>query len=405
MKVQELFTKTEGEIKTLLQDNKYIKPGALVLNKTTTAKDPKILEVVARKDGKVVDDNFKCWNLNDLELFTFKKYLQIKDVYIKSKLKLKTIEQFVRILNSSISKLYKEENYEIIQISSYTVQLIIYYPELKITNEHEMSHIMTDCYITHKFEFDRGHIYYRKLKLFRGTYSVGEYNNNYMFSHTSRSYFGTNTGSFCFGDTEIKDLYYAYSDGMTIFQIIPFILTIEQYFQWESLDGGPYRRMSAIKNYNIVNQEVNSYHNEIITNDCYNEVLEKIDNFRYDLNDSNISLNNESKTLIKDILSNYINLKGYNDLIGREINDNFGQIQEFTKEDIKDANRNMSKVDFKFKGKTLNSKVVKTKSSDDISKLNELYPLTIYPQLVNKIVNRLQTEFKEYIHLNKLNIL
>ena len=131
----------------------------------------------------------------------------------------------------------------------------IHFPAFTITNSKGERHDIKDLYVELKYN--------HSIKVFNGSYkgargsvTKSELNGAYAHSHLpsiSRENVGK-FNSFCLGSSTLS---YLLSDLATLdmtpaklediklkFMIV--LMEIENYLQWESLEGGPYRRMSNI---------------------------------------------------------------------------------------------------------------------------------------------------------------
>ena len=117
--------------------------------------------------------------------------------------------------------------------------LYIHFPLINISNSLEQRHTIKDMYV--KIEINRVYIYG-----WRKTLSYKEYKSSYSHSHTP-----FDTGSFCkfcLGSSVFNSLVMDVMVCKSRANWEMLLLSIENYLSWESLEGGPYRRISDIGN-------------------------------------------------------------------------------------------------------------------------------------------------------------
>lgn len=186
-------------------------------------------------------NDFPLDNFNNIKEFEwFKRYLEYLNIYYNG-----NIEDII-----SNDRFLVEEQY--IPVYNLTKEFIVYYPEIIITNSNKESHVITDLYV--KFSFD----YFGKLsnsfKINRGSYSDQEWYSNYKHSHTHGSLpeaicsFSTP----CLGggpiNSTIAVLQNATLETFSELEIVQFLILIDDFLKWESLEGVPYKYIRDIGN-------------------------------------------------------------------------------------------------------------------------------------------------------------
>lgn len=186
-------------------------------------------------------NDFPLDNFNNIKEFEwFKRYLEYLNIYYNG-----NIEDII-----SNDRFLVEEQY--IPVYNLTKEFIVYYPEIIITNSNKESHVITDLYV--KFSFD----YFGKLsnsfKINRGSYSDQEWYSNYKHSHTHGS-FPEAICSFstpCLGggpiNSTIAVLQNATLETFSELEIVQFLILIDDFLKWESLEGVPYKHIRDIGN-------------------------------------------------------------------------------------------------------------------------------------------------------------
>lgn len=146
---------------------------------------------------------------------------------------------------------YDEPNSELFHYFP-TLTVVIHYPELKVTNKLNKSIHITDMYV--KFRINqKGDMNKRGLEGRRGSFTELQLEKNYSHSHLPSS---ATTGftNFCLGSgTDITmSMMMLYEQVLNknkeevpnVFNL--FLLNLKAYLQYESLEGGPYIRMSTL---------------------------------------------------------------------------------------------------------------------------------------------------------------
>jgi len=199
-----------------------------------------------------------------------------------------------------LNKAYGEENVDF-QLNSpdkYTV--LILFPEVKVVNDKQESHIMKDLYIG--FNLDKnGILLGNYFKMTRGKLTYAEYKATYVFSHANNRYnssqFGSNiniysvdepseSNSFvtswahcCYGVGHIASTLSQLSNKFSINNWQMFINELNVYISYEDLNGGPYTHISRIRR----NSEVVGIYREYLLDEnvnlnqsTFNDLLEKL---------------------------------------------------------------------------------------------------------------------------------
>lgn len=186
-------------------------------------------------------NDFPLDNFNNIKEFEwFKRYLEYLNIYYNG-----NIEDII-----SNDRFLVEEQY--IPVYNLTKEFIVYYPEIIITNSNKESHVITDLYV--KFSFDYFGRLYHSFKINRGSYSDQEWYSNYKHSHTHGSFpevicsFSTP----CLGEGPINStiavLQNATLETFSELEIVQFLILIDDFLKWESLEGVPYKHIRDIGN-------------------------------------------------------------------------------------------------------------------------------------------------------------
>lgn len=156
---------------------------------------------------------------------------------------------------------YDDSNGELVQYFP-RLTVVIHYPELKVTNKLNKSIHITDMYVQFHIT-QQGDIHNKGLLGRRGSFTELQLEKNYSHSHLPSS---ATTGftNFCLGSgTDITmSMMMLYEQVLNknkeevpnVFNL--FLLNLKAYLQYESLEGGPYIRMSILTENAVVKSSV-----------------------------------------------------------------------------------------------------------------------------------------------------
>jgi hypothetical protein len=162
---------------------------------------------------------------------------------------------------------YKSSTYNgdlVLKIMHYYPRLtvVIHYPELKVTNKLNRSIHITDMYVQFHIT-QQGDIHNKGLLGRRGSFTELQLEKNYSHSHLPSSATVGFT-NFCLGSgTDITmSMMMLYEQVLNknkeevpnVFNL--FLLNLKAYLQYESLEGGPYIRMSTLTDNAIVKSSI-----------------------------------------------------------------------------------------------------------------------------------------------------
>lgn len=124
--------------------------------------------------------------------------------------------------------------------------IIIYYPSVIITNEHNKSHEIKELYT--KVKVHNNGSLNGTFSFVRAEFTLEEWNSDYLHSHVSgiNKSLPSNFKSSCLGSGPIRNTCLSLNDSFDedIWKL--FIFELDRYIQTESLEGGPYRRLENI---------------------------------------------------------------------------------------------------------------------------------------------------------------
>lgn len=132
-----------------------------------------------------------------------------------------------------------------------TFQIIIHYPNFTIRNKNGSTHRIKDLYVRFLVELKpSGKISLCKLWGIRGTMTPMEISFGYMHSHLHPPSYGTDQivswQWFCLGQAQVELARIEFNSEFSLDTFELLLYSIESYIKWESLDGGPYRKIGEI---------------------------------------------------------------------------------------------------------------------------------------------------------------
>lgn len=132
--------------------------------------------------------------------------------------------------------------------------VIIHFPEVLLKNSRDKQHSMSNLFVKIHLRKDGTNIKVGGLSGGRTSVSYAEYCSNYFHSHLPGSFTNQRSSqspfysSFCTGSGHINDFIAEInSETLTRERMIPFLVQIISLVSWESLEGGPHRKISNIR--------------------------------------------------------------------------------------------------------------------------------------------------------------
>jgi len=392
---EELLKLTDKQLQKILTSSSYT--NRYLYSRETLYKVEKkfgILAILRNLDN----NRILSISLNNVEPFTYKKFKEVKADKLRTILNNCSNETFAKYLDNIVSQVIDKDRYDItIDQRNNKIHLVLYYPEITITNSHELSHTMKDIYV--RFSFDDNNISagfrtLNRMSMCRTTFTDKEWISRYTFSHFNHNELTKYSGSFCFGDTELAISKRLLSQGK-FSSLQQVILSFEEYLSWESLEGTPYQYISNLSSnnpkYTISNRSMASF-TEL--NKIYSKMIYQFEDltYNYDLKDGiyRVKLNPDSIDKIEDYLT--INNPKYNYFLidgkSYELNDSYIKIK-LTKEESK------SEVVFKGEPKTIT--IINTETVEEVEPSKR-----IHRSILDYVVSKLESKFNLYLINAKL---
>lgn len=142
------------------------------------------------------------------------------------------------------------ENYDLQVCSSGHLELLIRYPHITITNTKKESREIEELYCVLTFNES---FLLKGFEGFRAKMSFNDVKNGYRHSHlNSRNLENLFTASaFCTGSTDLTALKSEFMEGFDADRFDLFLYQINNFVEWESLEGTPYVHLSTVNNRNF----------------------------------------------------------------------------------------------------------------------------------------------------------
>lgn len=182
-----------------------------------------------------------------------------------------------------IEEMEEKENLEILNNFLY---LTIKFDKVLLKNSEGREHLMTDLFVRFRFLYSSDYEHYtlRDISAIRMSATIKEIASGFSFSHIPAN--PGRWGSFCLGGGDFGNtvnLLYSSDliDSWKLKDVFSALYLLEGYVSWESLKGGPYRRMSSVyvNNSNTITEYLkessNRQNNYFINLFLKNDILRK----------------------------------------------------------------------------------------------------------------------------------
>lgn len=132
-------------------------------------------------------------------------------------------------------------------IDGIKIVVTILFPEIKLTNRDNLQHVIKDLYLQIIFPIFNPN-FLVKLKGTRATVNKNEFVQHYKHSHlpSGRDYETFN--NFCLGNSEMSGCLQSEFITTEKSRIYQFLFTLQNYLEYESIEGVPYIRMEKCQN-------------------------------------------------------------------------------------------------------------------------------------------------------------
>lgn len=202
------------------------------------------------------------------------KYFEIED----EEHVIDTTEFNESYINSRSKRLFTIDDSEDNNFSIY-----VYFPSVTITNEHGDSHTITKVFIKILVQYTGLYDVYGSIQLARSEYTMSEFIAGYCHSHR-RSVYSCNFefADCCLGNGPIRGTINVLRREFDYDTWGMFCYELEKYVAVESLSGGPYIRMTSIKESHKVERNIDELFNMFTFSQTLNTIIDKF--IRYFIN-------------------------------------------------------------------------------------------------------------------------
>lgn len=336
-----------------------------------------------------IDTTGSIWSLGDIQPLKVRDLKNIIASKRYSFLGKCADEIFMKYLDEAASVIYPKDRYEVKRNDIYTT-IIVWYPQINITNSVEEKHTIYDLYYRLQFYHDGNSRNLVEFSMCRSSLSESELRIGYQFSHCNSSTEFRWNGSLCLGHTELKTIIEGFKYG-TFTSIQSLLLMLDSYFQWESLEGTPYISMGNVKKENLLNNLEKEYHCYYDNKKHFTLLSHILDTqLEYTFTPNGIKLTSESVNRIDTILT-----EKYPSLCYIE-KDGFSYKLKTTYEQYQ---KREGKVLFTFKGNPIVSKIIKDETKDIVftKKLHRNILAGIIEEIENRISDKIYKQRMEEV--------
>lgn len=135
-----------------------------------------------------------------------------------------------------------------------SMMIVIRFPKINIKNSKEMSHTIENLFVKIETHLIEGTLSIQNVHGARTKLTYEEYVSTYCHSHLtfSKEQIGRYS-KFCTGSGEINNIKLMFNSSNNDWNLLRlYLLHLNTFVSWESLEGGPYRRISEIGNHSIL---------------------------------------------------------------------------------------------------------------------------------------------------------
>ena len=257
--------------------------------------------------------------------------------------------------------------------------IVIYFPKIDVTSEANAVETIYDVYFRFKISiYTANTISIENLGITKSTYTYSQYKSGYLWSHTPSVSKNNQTIEFsklCLGESNIRDAKKTLNNEKwkkSYFGL--FLMSIKSYLEWESIQGGPYIKISTInnKNYNIKDYKHTMDDNAMILR-LLKTLPSNLIKFKFTgSNHYDINIEGIEKILVKRLPAKF-----------RVVYDLNGKAFIPTGNIRPEININMIKSNVMFKGVPLQLKVIPDKEYKE-------YDYRLHPAIRNIIINQIK---------------
>lgn len=298
-----------------------------------------------------------------------------KKKFVKLIFKKHGLENYEDVLNN----IYKD-NWDInINILSRVkfqceIDIILYFDKITITNG-QLSHDIVDLYVRIHLLHSQDILQVYPIKGVRSTVTTTEVSNNYMHSHLSGKGICKEFYKFCLGTGPLSNIKMLDSED----DFIQYLLLINEYLKWESIEGRPYRLISKLNTTVNIRNIGSRTCREILTDFIPNNV-----SFIFNQYGIGFKINNDLEQQVFEYLKEKYPTEDYYCFKGNDGKYYSKRINKFIAAEYPDI------MILKFKGELINYKIIEDETEV------EFIPNCPLPSITEHITKELSSKFETY---------
>jgi hypothetical protein len=202
-----------------------------------------------------------------------------------------------------------------IEHSEHYMIVKVHYPSLTIENSTGQSHIIKDLYVKYGLDLNQGSQTVKletHLQGMRATRSIEEWSSGYIHSHLPSNKNGWSSFSdFCMGKAtnplpalmnEMNMSMLVDEEWLDTYEL--FMMQLDTYVRWESLEGGPYRKIGQIALNDSDNKETKWLNTLTLTLDYIRRLDEPVIDYCHS-GVNMVSLELTNKSLVRELCNKY----------------------------------------------------------------------------------------------------
>lgn len=386
-------------------DSKVIRPGILAI--TESGNMGEVIKVT-RNNIYLYSPQIgvQSFTVDYIDPLTSERFIEEKQklekFYMENKLlntSQKRLEYVRRRLERLVPKVFPEDRFDI-QIHPSYLNLILYYPTLDITNSAGQIHTITDFYFMLKIDSNM-----RLYDVYTARASFSEkdvFNRNggsfqvYNHSHSGNRNVGYWGSGFCFGGgtligRTVESLY----NKIDFRTFTTFLVNLDDILHWESIEGGPFYRISDLVSTSGGNSVVHGITMpDNICDRVYSKVLRGFRDIKkypsFELRDNNLFIPYK-EALHKFVTDIYVEETG--DSRRLYLYDPIQNVSYSTRQTNKQQfimNQLRATSQIKFKGETVPITFIESDTSEEEEPQEKLLHITSYNQIMNKLASELE---------------
>jgi hypothetical protein len=284
------------------------------------------------------------------------------------------------------------DNWEIAVDTTGIRYLYIHFSEFTIRNSKSLSEDLTNLFIAIPLTDGIRNVKFRESRMygFRTSYTYAQIRANYTHSHlaTSLPEGAYNKSNFCLGSGPISASLVEMVDDPDPDKFMFYLLQLNEFITWESLEGGPYRRITNINLGDGNENQAKTFPNSTLI------TIIKHQDFK-----ANISINENKISIIKDALFKVYLKKTLFTLFGLDAGiffikngQNYSSIIRSTRALKADINTRVALVNstnetFIFKG--VEYPILITDVDDELDREYVLDELVVHPRVLKQILQKI----------------